>query len=89
METIKKWGMWIVGACIFLLSIFAVLVRQKEEPKADSGNADITKEEVEKAAVQHDEIVEAQAAVVTKVNTPIPKSNAADVDAAIEEWKNT
>lgn len=89
METIKKWGMWIVGAGIFLLSIIAVLGRRKEEPKADSGNADITKEEVEKAAVQHDEIVASQKAVVDKVNTPIPPSQAADIDAAIEEWKNT
>lgn len=89
METIKKWGMWIVGAAVFLLSIVAVLGRQKEEPKADSGNVKVTEQEVEKAAVQHDEIVEAQAAVVTKVNTPIPPSDAADINAAIEEWKNT
>lgn len=89
METIKKWGMWIVGACVFLLSIIAVLGRQKEEPKADSGNAKVTEQEVEKAKEQHDEIVESQKAAVDKVNTPIPPSNAADIDAAIEEWKNT
>ena len=81
--------MWIVGACVFILSIVAVLGRPKEEPKADSGDVKVTEQEVEQAAVQHDEIVESQKAVVEKVTTPIPPSDAADINAAIEEWKNT
>jgi len=89
METLKKWGMWIVGIIILIAGVFAAVDRKKEEPKADAENTDVTKAEVETAAVQHAEIVVEQAAVIAAVTKPIPPTNSANIDDTIAEWKNT
>lgn len=81
METLKKWGLWILGAVMFLIAVFAATNRRKEEPKPEAPQVVLPTDYQEK----HDKIEEAHAEIIEK-SKPIPKSNAASIGAAIEEY---
>ena len=88
-ETIKKYAGYFVGGIIFLVSIVAVLGRRKEVVKEDSQDEKEVKEVVVKANAQHAQIVVEQNKAIEVVTAPIAKTESADMDTAIETWKNT
>lgn len=81
LETLKKWGMWILGAAIFLLTLFAAVGRPKEKPQPPAPEVELPPDYTE----QNEKIEEAHVAIVEK-NKPVPKSDAASISAAIEEY---
>lgn len=81
METLKKWGMWIVGAAIFLLTLFMAAGRTKEKPQPPAPEVELPPDYTEK----NEKIEEAHVAIIEK-NKPVPKSDAATISAAIEEY---
>lgn len=85
METLKKWGMYIVAAGIFLLSIFAVLGRRKEEPKQEETPLEVPVRQIQES---NKEIIELQKNAIKQTQAP-PPTNAPDIDKAIEEWQKS
>lgn len=81
METLKKWGLWILGAAMFLIAVFSAVGRRKEEPKPEAPPVVLPTDYQEK----NEKIEEAHAAIIDKIK-PVPKSDAADISAAIEEY---
>ena len=90
-ETIKKWGLWIVGAAIFILSIVGALAgRGKENPVADAGttNEEATKQAVKEQNENAVEIKEKQDEVVATVTKPVVVPASQNVDEAIKRFND-
>lgn len=86
-ESIKKWGIYFVGALIFLLSIVgAFRGRGKESPVAD---VDTTKDDVIKQNANAVEIEEKQKEVVAVVTKPINSDASKDINEAIDRFNRT
>ncbi len=81
METLKKWGMWILGAAMFFIAVFAAVGRRKEEPKPEAPQVVLPPDYAENVQ----QIKDAHAAIV-EATKPVPKANATDMAAAIEEY---
>ena len=86
-ESIKKWGMYAVGALIFVLGIIGALRPSgRAKPVAD---VDTTKQETEQQNENAVEIKEKQDAVVAVVTKPLDTRPSADIDEAIDRFNRT
>lgn len=81
METLKKWGLRVVGAILFIGWLLMAMTRKQETPKPSAPPVDLPPDYTEK----NEKIEEAHVAIVEK-NKPVPKSDAATISAAIEEY---
>lgn len=81
MEFLKNWGFRIAGICAFAFWLIVSLSRKKEEPKPPAPSVEVPTDYTEK----NEKIEEAHVAIVEKIK-PVPKSDAASISAAIEEY---
>jgi hypothetical protein len=83
METIKKYGGYLLAAIIFCLSLMAVVFSRKEkpQPEADTFKGDRLEDKVQTAPIQeaHEHI--------TEVLKPVAKTESKDMASAIDAWK--
>lgn len=83
METIKKYGGYLLAAIIFVLSLAAVAFqrREKPQPEADTFKGDRLEDKVQTAPIQeaHEHI--------TETLKPVPKTESKDMASAIDAWK--
>lgn len=81
LEFLKNWGLRIAGILAFAFWLVVSLTKKKEEPKAPAPSVELPPDYTEK----NEKIEEAHAAIVEKTK-PVPKSDAASISAAIEEY---
>jgi len=83
METIKKWGKWIIGGLMFVVALASVIFarRPKPEPITDTYKGDRLEEQVTLAPIeeQHKQIAETL--------KPQPPTVSKDMQSAINAWK--
>lgn len=84
METIKKYGGYLLAAIIFVLSIAAVAFQRREKPQPeadDTFKGDRLEDKVQTLPIQeaHEHI--------TEVLKPVPKTESKDIASAIDAWK--
>jgi hypothetical protein len=84
METLKKYGGYLLTAIIFVLSIAAVVFQRKEKPQpdaADTFKGDRLEDKVQIAPIQ------AEQEHIVETLKPVPKTESKDMASAIDAWK--
>jgi hypothetical protein len=83
METIKKYGKWILGLLMLGLALASALFarRPKPEPEANTYKGDRLEEQVQTAP-----IIEQQKQV-EEIVKPVEKTVSKDLNSAIDAWK--
>lgn len=88
LEKLKKWGLYIVGGLIFLLSLFGALARRGDKPQPDAGK-EISREEIEQQNANAVEIESKQKDVVATVSKPVDTTPSKDIDEAIDRFNKS
>lgn len=90
MDTLKKWGKWILGAVMFvgaLLFAFASRSKSGGTPKPDilTPDAVVVKQQEEKLETNKVTIEKGQKDAVAQAK-PVTPTNSKDIDEAIDTW---
>lgn len=86
-ENFKKWGMYAVGALIFVLGLISALRGSgREKPVAD---VDTTKSDTEQQNKNAVEIKDKQDEVVAVVTKQVVTKPSADIDEAIDRFNRS